>query len=128
MKRKAGYVYLKKLEMCRSKMIICLDGSLLDTKKNKTYKPEDVFGSKYLIKKNEKKRFKAEIIVKKTGMFGEISYDKLLNILGGCLELVIEKNKDNHENKRSKNNEELLEYGKTIKMEQLIYVRKLGEG
>jgi cGMP-dependent protein kinase len=109
-------------------MIICLDGALLDTKKNKTYKPEDVFGSKYLIKKNEKKRFKAEIVVKKTGSFGEISYVKLLKILGGSLEQVIERNKDNHENKRNKNNEELMSYAKSIHMEQLIYVRKLGQG
>jgi len=58
-------------------MIICLDGSLLDTKKNKTYRSEQVFGSKYLIKKNEKKRFKADIVVKKGGSFGEISYEKL---------------------------------------------------
>lgn len=37
-----------------------------------------VFGSKYLIKKNEKKRFKADIIVKKSGSFGEIDYRIIL--------------------------------------------------
>lgn len=56
-----------------------------------------MFGSKYLIKKNEKKHFKGKIFVKKTGEFGEIGFKKLMNILGGDLDYVKIKNKDNHE-------------------------------
>ena len=66
-------------------MVICLDGTLLDTKKNKTYKAETVFGSKYLIKKNENKKFKGDIVVKKEGNFGEITFVNLFKILGGDL-------------------------------------------
>ena len=85
-----------------------------------------MFGSKYLIKRNKNKKFKADIVVKKSGIFGEISYDKLMNILGGCLEDVIEANKNSHEQKKLQNNAIIIEKSKSIKMKQLIFVRKLG--
>ena len=66
-------------------MVICLDGTILDVKRSKTYKVESVFGSKYLIKKNENKRFKGDIVVKKEGNFGEVTFEDLFKILGGDL-------------------------------------------
>ena len=40
---------------------------------------------KLQLKKNEKKKFKGDVIVKKTGNFGEIKFDDLFRILGGDL-------------------------------------------
>ena len=41
--------------------------------------------------------FKCDIVVKKGGNFGVIDFDTLMKILGGDLDTVIEKNKNNHE-------------------------------
>ncbi len=48
--------------------------------------------------------------------------------LGGDFEEVEEKNKHGHEKKIDKDNSELQAFAKSIKIDDLVYVRKLGQG
>ncbi len=70
--------------------------------------------------------FPHDVVIESTGVVSSVSYKTFFKLIGGPLESVFKKNQESHEVKMA-NLEKTTDYSH-IKLDHLIYIKKLGFG
>lgn len=108
------------------KLVIVLEGSLRNSTKEIAQKGAMV-GDQFLPLKNRDKLVPYDIYMAEGGKVAEIKFSKFFECIGGDLEIVIQKNENNHEVKymKKQKSQANVDY---LKLEDMIMIKKLGFG
>lgn len=125
---KNGDVIVKKGSPCNSKLIVVIEGGIKKKSGAGLAKKGELWGDEFLKKENKSKTYDDDVVMDNEGVLAEISYDSITACLGGSVEDAINKASKGHEKKLMKAEGILKKTAADIKLEDLIFFKKLGFG
>jgi len=92
-------------------------------------KKGELYGDEYIVEANRAKTIDDDIVMESDGVIGEVPYATLQECIGGTIEQAMKKNENGHEKKMmQQHNSELKKNAINLKLEDLIFYKKLGFG
>ncbi|EAR84179.1 CGMP-dependent kinase 5-1 (macronuclear) [Tetrahymena thermophila SB210] len=123
---KNGTVLYEKGDYCDT-LIAVLDGNIKGEDSGQILADKgQIFGDYYLPLTNQNIQFDQRIVIGSDAVLSTISFKQFHKCIGGDVLSVIKKNVDSHEVKMKRENQK--EDYSHIKLEDLIYIKKLGVG
>nr|CAD79354.1 cGMP-dependent protein kinase [Paramecium tetraurelia] len=121
---KKGQVIFEAKKPC-DKLVVVLEGVLINSKQESVTKGS-CFGDQFLQKERYGSPLECAFTMVGDGVLATITFQALFKIFGGDLETALKKNENSHEKKIQQIGKR--EDASHIVLEDLIYIKKLGEG
>jgi len=121
---KQGTVVLKKGDRC-NKIMVPIDGNLVDHSGNIICEKGNVLGSFYFLMENMDKKMPEDIMTDTEGIYSEIILQDFAFLIGGALQVVIKNNENSHEKQMTRINEDK---ELDLPLTSLVYLKKIGQG